>query len=83
MLILAYLGGSVQNFTQLGGRSVFLHPFIWSRVFVLIQFRDGSRVCIKFGANLGRSVIETLAMIRQAFGEENMSRTLPYSPGNY
>jgi hypothetical protein len=31
MIVLAYLG-SVQNFTELGGRADFLHSFIWNRV---------------------------------------------------
>jgi hypothetical protein len=34
----AALGVSVQNFTQLGGRSDFLSPFICSRVFGLMRF---------------------------------------------
>jgi hypothetical protein len=32
-------------------------------------------VCITFCANLGKSVMEILAMIRQAFGEESMNCT--------
>jgi hypothetical protein len=32
----------VHNFTQLGGRAEFLRSFIWSRVFGLMRFRDGS-----------------------------------------
>jgi hypothetical protein len=36
------LGISVQNFTQLGKRADFLRPFIWSRVYGLMPFHDGS-----------------------------------------
>jgi hypothetical protein len=36
------LGVSVQNSTQLGESTDSLRPFIWSRAFSLMQFRDGS-----------------------------------------
>jgi hypothetical protein len=72
MIVLAYLGSSVHNFTQLGGRADFLRPFIWpDAISRCIQQRDCNKVC----ATLGKSATETLAMIRQAFGEEIMSRT--------
>jgi hypothetical protein len=34
---------------------------------------DPTRDSITFGANLGKSAMETVAMIRQAFREESMS----------
>jgi hypothetical protein len=36
------LGASGQNFRNLGGRADFLRLFIWSRVSLLMRFRDGS-----------------------------------------
>jgi hypothetical protein len=58
---------------QLGGRAEFLYPFIWSRV---ISRCIRQRNSITFCADLGKSMMETLAMIRQVFGEESMSHTL-------
>jgi hypothetical protein len=34
--------------------------------------KEEQQVCIKFSANLGKSATETLAMIGQVFGVENM-----------
>jgi hypothetical protein len=66
------LGVSLQNFTQLGGSADFLRPFIWP-VAILLRIRQ--RNSFKCCENLGENVTETLEMIRQAFGEEGMSRT--------
>ena len=35
--------------------------------------RKEQRVCIKYCANLGRSAMETLTLIQQAFGDQNLS----------
>jgi hypothetical protein len=53
-----------------------LRPFIWGLVSGLMQFRDTQqRNNIKFCANLRKRVTQTLAVIRQAAREENMSCT--------
>jgi hypothetical protein len=35
-------------------------------------------LCIRFYVNLGKNATETLAMIRQAFKEESLGRTLVF-----
>jgi hypothetical protein len=68
------MGVSVHNFTQLGGRTDVLSPFIWSCVSDLMQFCDGSDkgTLSNFVQISGKSVTETLVMISQPFREENM-----------
>jgi hypothetical protein len=61
---------------QLGERTDFLHPFIWSRVYGLMRFFGGSNkgTASNF-VQITENVTETLAMIRQAFRVDRMSRT--------
>jgi hypothetical protein len=61
------MGVCVQNFTQLVGHAVFFRPFIWSRLFGLMRSRECASNFVE--------ISEILAVIRQAFGEESMSRT--------
>jgi hypothetical protein len=69
---------SVHDFTQLSGRADFFTLFyfelcVWPGV---ISGWIRQRNSIKFYSNFGESATETLAVIRQEFGEEGVSRTL-------
>jgi hypothetical protein len=76
VVVLAYLGSQCTKFHVLGGRGDFLCPFIWSCVSGLMQFCDGSDSdCASHFVQISEKVRQTLAVIRQAFGEESMSCT--------
>jgi hypothetical protein len=61
---------------HLHGCAGFSCPFLKACIWVdkISQWMQ-ERECITFSANLEKSVMETLAMIRQAFDEENMRYT--------
>jgi hypothetical protein len=71
----ACLGSQYTKLYAVGRTCWFLRNFIWRRVSFTISQWIRQQVCIRFCANLEKSAMETLAMIRQAFGEESMSCT--------
>ena len=52
---------------------VCLESGTWPVVIFMMNQRKEQRVCIKFCASLGKSAIETLTMIQQAFGDQSLS----------
>jgi hypothetical protein len=67
---------SVQNFTQLGGRADFYVNLFGVLLSGLMRFRDGSnKGTASHFVQISEKVQNALAVIRQSFGEETMSRT--------
>jgi hypothetical protein len=61
---------------QLDRYADFLRPFIWSLVFSLMRFRDGSDKGTTLNCvQISEKVLRRLWLISQAFGEECISRT--------
>jgi hypothetical protein len=66
-LLAEYLGSQCTKFLAAGWTCRFFTSFVRSSVSGLMRFRDGS--------DLGKSATETLAITREALGEESMGRT--------
>jgi hypothetical protein len=62
---------------KVGGHADFLRPFIWKRVSGLMQFCDGSDkgTLSNFVQILEKVQTETIAMMRQVFGKDNLGQT--------
>jgi hypothetical protein len=61
--------------------ALFLHDAFFSTSCFALSAMDGKieqRVCNKFYVKLGKSVTETLEMLREAFGEYSLNRTLVF-----
>jgi hypothetical protein len=77
MIVLTYLGSQRTKFYSAGWTcwlfmSFYMESCIWpDAIFQWIRHTNS----IKFWANLGKSAMKTLAMIRQVFMEESMSHT--------
>ena len=54
---------------------VCLESCTWPVAIFTMDQRKGQEMCIKFCANLEKSATETLKMIQQGFGDQNLSRT--------
>jgi hypothetical protein len=76
MILLAYTGSQCTTFHAAGWKcwffTFFLGPCIRPDA---ISRRIRQRECVKSCTSLGKCETETLTMIREAFGEESMSRT--------
>jgi hypothetical protein len=77
MIVLAYLGRQCTKFHAAEWTCWFFISLYWESYIYLdaISRWIRQRNSVKYCVNLGRSATKTQAFIRQAFGEESMSRT--------